>query len=80
MSQLNLYPLPYTALQPPPELFRDVETVSGLSDTAEFDTELDGRDVFLGRRRCVVCGEKCFLERCHIVGREDDAAVRPMYN
>ena len=82
MSQLNavnLYPLPYTIPQPPPGLFRNVETVSGCSDTAAFETGLNNRDVFLGRRRCVVCGESgpCTLEHCHIVGRSDIEAVRP---
>ena len=85
MSQLNilnLYPLHYTAPQPPPELFRDVETVSGHSDTVAFDTGLDNRDVFLGRRRCVVCGEgsPVVLEHCHIVHPTDNAAVCAMCN
>ena len=75
MSPLNTYPLPYTASQPPAELVHGVETVSGRSDTAEFDTGLDNRDVFLGRRRCVVCGVQRPLQRCHIIRRSDDEVV-----
>ncbi|KAF8500812.1 hypothetical protein F5888DRAFT_1905132 [Russula emetica] len=71
MSQLNLYPLPYTAPQPPQELVRPVQTVSGRSDTAAFATGLEDRDVFLGKRRCVICGYEDNLQHCHIVGRTD---------
>jgi hypothetical protein len=79
MTQLNVYPLPYTAPQPPLKLFRGVETESGRSGTTSFDTGLDGRDVFIGQRECVVCGETNLdiLERFHIVRRSDVKAVRP---
>ena len=36
--------------------------------------------MFLTERRCVVCGATTVLEHCHIVGRLDNEAVRPMYN
>ena len=77
LNALNLYPLPYTIPQLPSGLFRYVETVPGCLDTAAFETGLNNRDVFLGTRRCVVCGESgpCILEYCHIVGRSDDEAV-----
>ena len=52
MSQLNVYPLPYTVPRPLPELFRAIETESGRSDTTAFDAGLDTkRDVFLGESR-----------------------------
>ncbi|EIW76852.1 hypothetical protein CONPUDRAFT_110500 [Coniophora puteana RWD-64-598 SS2] len=75
MSSLNLYPLPYTASNPPAELFRDIETASGRSDTTAFETDLDERDMFLGRRRCVVCGDgDRTLQHCHIIGGKDKPA------
>ena len=83
MSQsptLHLYPLPYTALNPPSELARDVEIASERSNTLAFSTGLDNRDTFFGRRRCVVCGNSTpsILQRCHIIGRTDVSAVRPI--
>ena len=77
---LELFPLPYTTSEAPRGLFRDVQTLTGHPDATAFDTGLDGRDVFLGRRRCVVCGASPFLQRCHIVRRSDNRAVSPMYN
>ena len=83
MSSLNLYPLPYTKPQPPPELFRTVETASGCSDTTAFDAGLDerDRDIISGRRICVVCGEYnlALLEHCHIIPKKDKNVVRPMH-
>lgn len=80
MPQLHLYPLPYTLPQPPAELFCNIETESGRSDTVAFKRALDDRDVFLGERRCVICGQSSSttLQHCHIVGPLDDAAVRLM--
>ncbi|KAF8322371.1 uncharacterized protein EI90DRAFT_3157775 [Cantharellus anzutake] len=73
MSCLNLYALPYTAPEPPAELFRHVERESGHSDTAAFKEGLDNRDVFFAKRKCVICGSRnrILLERCHIVARSD---------
>jgi hypothetical protein len=73
LMQLNLYPLPYTTLQPPQELVHDIQTVSGRSDTTAFDMGLDNRDMFLGRCRCVICGFglPVALKHCHIVDRSD---------
>src|SRR5258708_35059 len=74
MSQLNLYAVPYTRSQAPSELVPDVEIHS---DTTAFNTGLNNRDMFHGKRRCVVCGERSrhLLERCHIIGRKDLDAV-----
>jgi hypothetical protein len=82
LQQLNFYPLPYTSEQPPPELFRDIETVSECSDTAAFNTGLNERDVFLGKRGCVVCGITIpeTLESCYIIGHSDHEVVCPMCN
>ena len=78
MSQLNLYPLPYTASEPPQELVQSGETVSRCSNTAVFNTNVKNRDVFLGEPRCVVCGTSgsYALDHCRIVGRSDVAMVR----
>jgi hypothetical protein len=47
---------------------------------AAFDTELDGRDIFLGDHRCVICGiaDPESLQHCYIVNRSDITAVRRM--
>jgi len=76
-QQLNLHTFLYTRSQ----LMHDAaETVSEDSDSVAFDAELDERDVFLGIRRCVICGEDFpeNLERCHIIGCSDLGAVRPI--
>ena len=39
--------------------------------TTAFKKSVDKRDVFLGQRRCVVCGSAAHLQRCRIVGKED---------
>src|ERR1700733_8415161 len=82
MSQLNLYPLPYTASLPPQELVQPIQTpaVSGCSDTEAFNTEVNNRDTFLGVPRCVICGDPdhVVLKICHIVGHSDIATVRHM--
>jgi len=72
-TQLDLYPLPYTAPHPPEGLYRGVDKVSIYSGTTTFNARIDVRDVFLGRRRCVICGYAIpsVLQHCHIVGRED---------
>ena len=77
MSQLTLYPLPHMSPLPPPEFFQDVKTLSGQSDTVAFNTGLDNRDVFLGERRCVICGDpnQGTLRYCHIVGHPDKSIV-----
>jgi hypothetical protein len=56
------------------------ETVSEDSDSVAFDMELDECDVFLGIRRCVVCGERFpeALEHCHIIGCSDLEVVCPI--
>src|SRR5712675_485875 len=79
MSELELhaYPLPYMLPEPPTELFFRVETATGRSDTAAFETGLDTRDLFFGMRRCVICANPT-VERCHIIPHEDGTVVRPM--
>lgn len=83
MSSLNLYPLPYIQPEPPRELFRAVETVSGRSDTTAFDTGLDerDRDVISGSRICVVCGVSHLnvLQHCHIIAQTDKKVVCPTH-
>lgn len=77
MSQLNLYPLPHMPPLPPPEFFQDVKTLSEQSDTVAFNTGVENRDMFLGWRRCVICGDpnQATLRYCHIVGHPDKAIV-----
>jgi hypothetical protein len=76
-EQLNFYSLPYTAEQPPPELFHEIEMESECSDIAAFNTGLEERDLFLGKRKCVVCGTGILeaLENCHIIGHSDHEMV-----
>ncbi|KAJ7929237.1 hypothetical protein B0H13DRAFT_1703331 [Mycena leptocephala] len=42
-------------------------SISELSTTSAFDTGIDNRDKFFGRRRCVVCGHSAVLEHSHII-------------
>jgi hypothetical protein len=80
MNILNMYPLPYTAPHPPPELFRGFVTASDGPDRTAFITGLDKRDVFFGTQRCVVCGEQGYLVHCHIIGHLDVDMVHPICN
>ncbi|KAI0295526.1 hypothetical protein BC826DRAFT_281071 [Russula brevipes] len=70
-TPLPLYPLPYTTRLPPDELYFDVET-----SRVAFRSGIDARDVFLGHRRCVVCGTTTSLNRCHIIRRTDAESWR----
>jgi hypothetical protein len=46
---------------------RDLSALS--TDTAPY-TAIDQRDMFLERKRCVVCGAASMIERCQVVGKE----------
>jgi hypothetical protein len=53
-------------------------SISELSTTTAFDTGIDNRDKFFGRRRCVVCGHSAVLEHSHIIPlAESDTTVGP---
>jgi hypothetical protein len=49
----------------------DYDSVSALATA--FNTGIDQRDSFLGRKRCVICGmgDAMVLRRCHIVGQAE---------
>jgi len=76
MVPLPLFPLPLPN-QPPDGYGWEERDFSVLSTTTAFDTSIDQRDRFLGRERCVVCGEDddIVLQRCYIVGEEEKETV-----
>jgi len=62
-----LIPLPLRPVNPPHGYGWEEREESTLSTTTAFSTGLDRRDVFLGVRRCVICGIDVALQRCHII-------------
>ena len=69
MMPLSTFPLPLTMNGPPVGYGWEEHEMSLSSTTSAFDTGIDRRDTFLGRRRCVICGVsgRPILERCHII-------------
>ncbi|KAK7038716.1 hypothetical protein VNI00_010600 [Paramarasmius palmivorus] len=69
MAPLTLFTLPLPPDAPPKGYGWENRTASELSCTTAFVTGLDDRDKFLGKCRCVVCGEDddAALEHCHII-------------
>lgn len=66
MPPLPAITLPLPSNGPPPGygwVDRDMSTMSSLT---AFMTGLDGRDRFLGKNRCVVCGKRR-TQHCHII-------------
>ena len=67
------FPLPLGAL---PEGFAcSSREASETSSTEAFETGIDERDVFLGVPRCIVCGRRRGLERCHIIPATEQETV-----
>jgi hypothetical protein len=64
---LSLFPLPLQPFNPPAGYGWEERDSSTPSATTTFDTGLDQRDTFLGRRRCIICGEDIAVNRCHII-------------
>jgi hypothetical protein len=54
---LHLYPIPYGDPLPPPDLAFPFRTDVPGRDRTAFTTGLRNRDKFIGRTRCVICGE-----------------------
>ena len=61
------FPLPQRA--PPTGYDCSDRDLSALSTTTAFNTGIDQRDRFLGKLRCVICGDHGggSLEHCHII-------------
>ncbi|KAI9510834.1 hypothetical protein F5148DRAFT_1374166 [Russula earlei] len=70
---LPQFPLPLPPNQPPSGYGWEERDFSALSSTTAFITGIDGRDKFLGRNRCVICGVSAsvVLEYAHIIGQAD---------
>ncbi|KIJ50472.1 hypothetical protein M422DRAFT_245759 [Sphaerobolus stellatus SS14] len=66
---LSVFPLPLPPNGPPSGYGREERDVSALSTTTAFNSVIDRRDIFLGERRCIVCGidEIVVLQHCHII-------------
>ena len=64
---LPIFPLPLPPNGPPTAYGWEERDISLLSTTSAFNAGIDRRDVFLGRNRCVVCGNFSALQHCHII-------------
>ncbi|KAE9399544.1 hypothetical protein BT96DRAFT_993876 [Gymnopus androsaceus JB14] len=53
-----------------------VPSQNASSATAAFDVGLDQRDIFLGILRCVICGNRRTLQRCHVHPKKEDQRTR----
>ncbi len=75
---MSLPQLPVPLPNQPLDGYRPEERdVSVLSPTAAFDVVINQRDKFLGRKRCVICGndDDMVLQPCHIVGQTEQQTV-----
>ncbi|PPQ71584.1 hypothetical protein CVT26_010552 [Gymnopilus dilepis] len=69
MAPLPQFPLPLSSDGPPIGFGWEGREMSALSTTTAFDTGIDQRDIFLGKRRCIVCGagRRVVLQHCYII-------------
>ena len=70
MPPLNTFPLPLTSGAPPDGYgWPEHDSVSSASRTSAFESGINQRDRFLGKRRCLVCGisDHFYLAHCLIV-------------
>lgn len=70
---LPQFPLPLPPNQPPSGYRWEERDFSASSSTTAFITGIDGRDKFLGRKRCVICGlsASVVLEHRLIIGQAE---------
>ncbi|KIJ50474.1 hypothetical protein M422DRAFT_159636 [Sphaerobolus stellatus SS14] len=67
---LSVFSLPLPQNGPPIGYSWKKTNVSAFSTTTAFNTGIDRRDIFLGERRCIVCGaeeDMAGLDHCHII-------------
>ncbi|KAF5325850.1 hypothetical protein D9611_001054 [Ephemerocybe angulata] len=78
-APLPTFQLPLPPNGPPPGYgYNEWESdTTGSSASKKFDAGIDNRDIFLGKRRCVVCGMSNFvtLHHCHIIGSTFEESV-----
>ena len=69
MAPLHTFGLPLPQSAPPTGYGWSDRALSALSTTTAFHAELDQRDRFLGRCRCIICGVSIarILEHCHVI-------------
>lgn len=69
MAPLSTFLLPLPSNGPPTGYSWEGHDMSVLSTTTAFNTGIDERDIFLGKRRCVVCGESAdaMLQYCYVI-------------
>jgi len=72
------FPLPLSPNGPPVGYGWEERDMSVLSTTTACDTGIDQRDIFLGTRRCIICGVKSrsVLQHCHVIRQSE----RDMWN
>ena len=78
MVPLSTFPLPLPPNDPPAGYGWEETDMSVLSTTTAFNSGVDDRDTFLGRRRCIVCGQAdhILLQHCHIIMDSEPDIVR----
>ncbi|KIJ40491.1 hypothetical protein M422DRAFT_256754 [Sphaerobolus stellatus SS14] len=66
---LSVFALPLSPNGPPSGYGWEERDASALSTTTAFHSVIDRRDIFLGQRRCIVCGmdQIVGLQHCHII-------------
>jgi len=64
---LPIFPLPLPPNGPPAAYGWEERDISLSSTTCAFNAGIDRRDLFLGRNRCVVCGNFTALHHCLII-------------
>jgi hypothetical protein len=69
MVVLTAFPLPLSTNGPPLGYGLEEHEMSLESTTSTFNTRIDQRDTFLGKRRCIICGSSIreVPEYCHII-------------
>ncbi len=73
---LPTFPLPLPNA-PPDQFGWEERDMSLISTNTACNTGIDQRDIFLGTRRCIICGEAddLVLQHCHIIGQSEPSLV-----
>lgn len=80
MVPLPTFQLPLQPFGPPSGYGWGNRALSNLSTTTAFNTGINGRDVFLGIPRCVVCGINVGLSHGHIIMRSEQLVWSDLKN
>jgi hypothetical protein len=77
MVLLPQFPLPLPPHQPPSGYRWEERDISAVSTTTAFNTGINGRDKFLGQKRCIICGLSTgrVLQHGHIIAQAEPETV-----